>query len=274
MYKMVCGYDHYTPSIIQVDSGSLTVENCEIHCSLVTSADVTIQNSQYYAYSLNERYFVYPVGSETLPAIQIENASNITVLIQRSLIVSEYYEGIHFQNVQDAQVDIKDSIIRSGRRTNFRFGSIQEGEDGMYLENCDTVQINLYDSVVNAGDSGPERGTGPVGPYEPGGNGIYVKDSNVLISGGVVMGGKGYDGDVSYSWLVHDYDASDGGHGMVLENSTVRIEDVILIPGKGGKEDEKEGYRKVEAGQPGLPVVLDENSRVIEVTEVGDWSIY
>lgn len=263
---------------IQVMSGSLAIEGCVLHCSVLASAPLRIERCQITGYSERTPSVPpYPAGNDYLPPVSVVGPMNGEIVLLDSTLAGDHCPGLALHDLTGVTVRVEDCQIVGGMPSGPRWFSGVSGIVGMTVSNCQELRLEMTGSTVQ----GTEGGWGGCcSPYRvlPMGNGLDVSDSTLVLWGGEFRGGLGSAGLVhveSPGPIFHT--AGIGGNGLVLQNSHVNVRDAAFVPGEGHEpyiQPWSDTSYDVPGGEPGEAVVMDETSTLTYDSGVEEWEWY
>lgn len=274
---------HPGASPIEIESGSLRLENCHYTSQIISKAqlqiiDCVIENAAYRSSSS------YGGGKGGFPTIEINNSLSSKLEIINSTITSDNRSSINNLHIMDSTntvIHIENSNLYGGN------GNLTGGTEGLLINNCNSFEFILNGSRI-IGKNAQEISRGRFGVIlggGSGGNGITVSNSIGKIyiekSLNIIEGNNGSHGYVGYGAFLSETEinAGNGGHGLAILNSDIKVnfatfEDAFLATGgKGGDGAELDG-RIALPGEDGLPIYIDENSTIIYETSIENWMVH
>ncbi len=266
---------------IQVVSGSLVIEDCVLHCSILASAPLRIERSQIVGYSERTNPNPpYPAGDDDRPAVSIVGPMSGEIVLLDSTLTGDHCAGLALRDLSGVVVRAENCQIAGGMPSGPRRVRGVSGSAGMTVSNCQQTRLEMTGSSV----IGSEGGWGGCCiPYAyqrggNGGNGLDVADSTLTLWGGEFRGGLGGEGRIHLeSSRPVFYKAGIGGNGLALQNSHVNVGEAVFLPGDGHEllgGYIHDVYTEIPGGVPGEAVVLDESSTLTYDSGVGEWLRY
>jgi hypothetical protein len=279
----------------QIDSGTLTIDQCKIISWIICQGNLVVQDSEvsgysYYSCCLYDHYNLLD------PSIQIGPATDIQVTIKNSIISSQntfaVYRNLVFDSLESSDVIIENCTVEGGTF------SVNQGSYPSRLVGSDAIEfLNSHNNTLTVLNSQIIGGAGfkssllSRGIYQQGGNGgsgmkMELSDLQLCLQGeSGIKGGKGTDGIVTtdineppghYITL----EARNGGNGIRMLQSRLFIKkDSISIEenvngGNGGIGNSFVEGMTVDDGYPGEAFNLDEFSAIMQASGISQWELY
>jgi hypothetical protein len=284
---------YFSASPVLIESGKLNLENCELNSWFQCTGNLSIRNSTIHGYSWQSGYG-YTQHLNTLePSIQIGPSMKASIEIVNSTISSNMGDG--FQNLlilglNQSHVRISNSRLYGGVCT-VDWGSYPSdmtGANGITIANSYDTQFTIEDSAFYGGkgyDATFHRMAEYYGGGQ-GGNGMFIKDSYITINfqdnNSSFNGGEGGKGGIGLHYNSNPNDdvvvnGGRGGDGLHLVNSTIKVNSQLVsdyaIGGQGGSGAQLNDII-AEQGQCGQSIILDQNSKIEQLSQINNWPDY